>query len=129
MQKIINIANKEIACSCNALTPLLYTEIFGKDFLRSVMSLNKYKNAKVTEDNAEENVEVIQKTMMFSEMTFVMNKQAEIKNAADLVKLTKVDYYNWLSDFPQGAFGVDVMTEVLSLWQGQTTQHVESKNA
>lgn len=129
MQKIINIGNKEVACSCNALTPLLYTEIFGKDFLKSVMSLNKYRTTKITDENAEENVELVAKTMMFSEMAFIMAKQAEMKNAADLVKLTKVEYYNWLSGFPQGAFGVEVMTEVLALWQGQTNTNVEAKNA
>lgn len=129
MQKIITVGNKELVCCCNALTPFIYTEVFKKDFLKVIVSFKSYKDKDVNDYTDEEVSDVTQKTRVFSEMLFVMNKQSEVKDVAELMKFDKLDYYSWLSDFEQGAFGVEVMSAVLSLWQGQTNTNVESKNA
>ncbi len=128
MKKIINVGNKQLECACNALTPFIYTEVFGKDFLKVVVSFRTYAGKDTNSFTEDEMSDITIKTRAFSEMLFVMNKQHQIGNADDLMKLTKTDYYNWLADFEQGDFGVEVMSDVLSLWQGQTKTNVESKN-
>lgn len=129
MKKIINVGNKQLECACNAFTPFLYTEIFGKDFLKVVVSFRTYVG-KDTENMSDDDVsDITGKTKTFSEMLFVMNKQHQIEKANDLMKLTKADYFDWLMEFEQGDINVGVMSDVLSLWQGQTKTNVESKNA
>lgn len=129
MKKIINVGNKQIECACNALTPFIYTEVFGRDFLKVVVSFRTYANKDANNFSDDEMSDITVKTRAFSEMLFVMNKQHQIEKANDLMKLTKADYYDWLSEFEQGDFGINVMSEVLSLWQGQADTKVEAKNA
>lgn len=129
MKKIINVGNKQLECACNALTPFIYTEVFGRDFLKVVVSFRTYANKDANNFSDDEMSDITVKTRAFSEMLFVMNKQHQIEKANDLMKLTKADYYDWLSEFEQGDFGINVMSEVLSLWQGQADTKVEAKNA
>ena len=129
MKKIINVGNKQIECACNALTPFIYTEVFGRDFLKVVVSFRTYANKDANNFSDDEMSDITVKTRAFSEMLFVMNKQHQIEKANDLMKLTKADYYDWLSEFEQGDFGINVMSDVLSLWQGQADTKVEAKNA
>lgn len=129
MKKIINVGNKQIECACNALTPFIYTEVFGRDFLKVVVSFRTYANKDANNFSDDEMSDITVKTRAFSEMLFVMNKQHQIEKANDLMKLSKADYYDWLSEFEQGDFGINVMSEVLSLWQGQADTKVEAKNA
>lgn len=130
MQKTINIGGKDTLCTCNALTPYLYTQIFRKDFLTQIMGFRNMAGKTAETINDNDVSEISKRTAAFAEMAFVFAKQAEIKTAAELVKLTEIDFYNWLANFEQGAFmNAETMTEILSLWQGNTAGTTESKNA
>ena len=129
MQKMLNISGKDTLCACNALTPYLYTQIFGKDFLSQVTGMRSFSGKK-TEDMTEADIaEITKRSLTFGEIAFVFAKQAEIKEAAELVKLTKTDYFNWLSDKEPGTFtDARLMADLLALWSGNTTTTTESKN-
>ena len=44
MKTNITFKNTTIECTCNALTPILYREIFKKDFFEQLLSFTKVKS-------------------------------------------------------------------------------------
>ena len=129
MLRKIKVGNKEISCCANALTPLAYTELFKKDFLKTMVSFRSFKGKDMEKLTDDELSSVTRRTNAFSEMLFIMNRQAELKEASKIMSLSKDDYYEWLTGFEQGDINPDVMIEIIALWRGQSDGEVESKNA
>ena len=80
MKGTVTIGSKEVGMVANAASPYIYKQVFHEDFL----------------------VKLQQKTPdvdTFQKMGFVMAKQDETSNMADLVKLTEEDFWNWLLEF------------------------------
>lgn len=130
MNREITISGKSVKMASNALTPILYRQIFKKDFLKEITGLVSLKDKKA-EDYSEEDVnEVSSRSEAFARLGFVMAKQAELEKASDLVKLTETDYFEWLSGFEAQAFtGASTMTAILILWKGNAEDsQVEPKN-
>ena len=130
MRRNIIIADKALTMASNAFTPILYRQIFKKDFLREITGFQSLRG-KAAKDYTEDDIEVFtSRADAFSRIAFVMTKQAEIEKAADLVKLTTADYFDWISDFENGVFNdATVLSSILSLWQGNAEDsHVDAKN-
>lgn len=130
MNREITISGNNVKMASNALTPILYRQIFKKDFLKEITGLVSLKDKKA-EDYSEEDInEVSSRSEAFARLGFVMAKQAELEKASDLVKLTETDYFEWLSGFEAQAFtGASMMTSILLLWKGNAEDsQVEAKN-
>lgn len=130
MKRTIEIDNKKIEMASNALTPLAYTEIFKNDFMRVILGFRPLIGVK-PEDYTEEQLALSNaRAGKFSELAFVFAKQAELKEAAAIMELTKRDYYNWLANFGTNAFkDVNVINDLLALWLDNANNNVEQKNA
>ena len=62
----------------------------------------------------------------------IKDTQAQLKDVDKLLKLTKTDYYKFLTAFdPNELRDSRVLGELISFWQGNTTplEEVEAKNA
>lgn len=146
MKKTIKFKHHSIDCACNALTPILYREIFQRDFLTQLMSFTKVKAYDKIKDlngsdeakkkavasilDEDDVVEIMRRSQIVSEITFVYAKQAEIEDVNKLMNLSKVDYYGWLAGFDNGTFrDSDGFTSVIELWNSNTESTTESKNA
>lgn len=158
MKTTINVGSKTLELANNAFTPILYRQIFKKDFLSlfaSMLSRNKEVVAKALKVQAlkaeldgekitkeeylqkfadvgfdPEDYSIIdEKADLMSELAFVMAKQAEIEEASKLIQLTSLDYYNFLSQFDKNDLrSAAVINELIAFWQGNTVSKVEAKN-
>lgn len=161
MNTEIKVGSKTLKLANNALTPILYRQIFGKDFLllfSQIMTKNKAIINKALELQAakadfdakkiskeaylkkindlsftdEELGAVNERADLMSELAFIMNKQSELEDVDKLLKLTKTDYYKFLTAFdPNELRESRVLGELISFWQGNATplEEVEAKNA
>ena len=129
MKRTIEIENKKIEMASNALTPLAYTEIFKNDFMRVILGFRPLIGVK-PEDYTEEQIALSNaRAGKFSELAFIYAKQAELKEAAAIMELTKRDYYNWLANFGPNAFkDINVINDLLSLWLDNANNNVDAKN-
>jgi hypothetical protein len=66
----------------------------------------------------------------FSALAFCMKEQATDKKTSELVKLSQLDYYDWLASFEPMAFDdVGTITDILTLWRGNAEdKHIDAKN-
>lgn len=131
MLRTIKIDEKEIQMASNAFTPILYRQIFKKDFIREITSLRKLagKTAKAMTD--EELGQVSDKTELFTQLAFVMAKQAELKTPDKFMELNLMSYYEWLTDYEAGSFNnPETMKQIINLWRGNAEdKNVDAKNA
>lgn len=158
MKTTINVGSKSLELANNAFTPILYRQIFKKDFLSlfaSMISRNKEVVAKALKVQAlkaeldgekitkeeylqkfadvgfdPEDYSIIdEKADLMSELAFIMAKQAEIAEASKLIQLTSLDYYDFLSQFDKNDLrSAAVINELIAFWQGNTVSKVEAKN-
>lgn len=158
MKTTINVGSKTLELANNAFTPILYRQIFKKDFLSlfaSMISRNKEVVAKALKVQAlkaeldgekitkeeylqkfadvgfdPEDYSIIdEKADLMSELAFIMAKQAEIAEASKLIQLTLLDYYDFLSQFDKNDLrSAAVINELIAFWQGNTVSKVEAKN-
>lgn len=75
----IIIGQHTVEMAANAASPILYKNIFHKDFLKEVQ-----------EDEPD--------PMLFAEMGFVMAMQAK-KSLEEMMKLSQLSYVEWLTQF------------------------------
>lgn len=130
MKNEIKIGDKRVVLIANALTPFAYTEVFKKDFLRTLMSFKTLEGKNPAEYTAEELAFIVGRTTSFAEIAFIMSQQGEGKTAAELVELTRGDFLEWLTGFEPNAFtDAAVISDILKTWQGQAVGAIESKNA
>jgi hypothetical protein len=158
MKTTIDVNGKTLELANNAFTPILYRQIFHKDFLAlfsTMISRNKeviskaraLTSVKAKLDNGEISKEefiekyseidfqesdlkiIDERADLISEITFIMNKQAQIEEAAKLVKLTEFDYYDFLSEFDRNSLrSAEIINKIISFWQNGTAGKVDSKN-
>lgn len=131
MKKTIQIDNQTVEMASNAFTPILFRQIFKKDFIREVTSLRKLKGKTASNMTDEEIGEASNKTELFTMLAFTMAKQAELKTPDKLMNLSQMDFYSWLSGFEAGSFSkAETMAEIISLWKGNSgDKAIESKNS
>lgn len=131
MKTTLEIKDKNLDMVSNALTPILYRQIFKKDFLQQLTSLRKLKGKKREDYTDEDYGLATSRAEMLTQLAFVMNQQAKIVQAEKLVQLTITQFYTWLMDFETDDFNdPTVMSGILAIWQGNSDDsHVESKNA
>lgn len=158
MKTTINVGSKTLELANNAFTPILYRQIFKKDFLAlfsSMITKNKdvinkalklqsvkaeFDEKKITREEFLQKYSEIgfdsgdlsiidERADLMSEIAFVMAKQAEIAEASKLIQLTSLDYYNFLSQFDKNDLrSAAVVNELIAFWQGNTVSKVEAKN-
>lgn len=131
MRKDISVGGVIIPCVANAFTPILYRQIFRRDFMTEIQSFAKLKGKKVTEYTDEDKALAFERTNSFAGLAFTMKEQATDKSVKDLVKLTEIDFYEWLTSFEPMAFeDVNTITDILNLWRGNAEDNkVTAKNA
>lgn len=159
MNTDLKIGEKTLTLANNALTPILYRQIFGKDFLllfsqmitknRSIIDKAlKLQNLKAKLDANEidkeaflagvgeanltdEDIAVVnERADLMSELAFIMNKQAELESVEKLLKLTTTDYYKFLTDFNTSDLRApEVINALISFWQKGASGSVDAKNA
>lgn len=108
MTKEIKIGGNTYAFTANGATPLFYKEFFKNDLLQ----LMQTKGESIT--IATENI---------PELAFIMHKQAE---NADMMKLTRNDYIEFLSQFAPMDLTVS-SKEIFMVYLGDSVQMVEPK--
>lgn len=154
----IKVGEKTLKLANNALTPILYRQIFKKDFLAlfsSMITKNRsvidkalklqavkadFDEEKITKEeflkkyseigfNTDELDIVNERADLMSEIAFIMSKQAEIEKAEKLVQLTLLDYYDFLSKFDINDLrSAPVVNQLIAIWQGNTASGVKAKN-
>lgn len=131
MKKDIHIGDATFDAVANAFTPILYRQIFHKDFMTEMQGFAKLKGKKTTEYTDEDTALAIDRSQSFSRLAYVMKEQATDKTVKDLVKLTELDYYEWLVNFEPTAFDdITAITDILSLWRSNAEDNrVQAKNA
>lgn len=158
MKTTINVGSKTLELANNAFTPILYRQIFKKDFLAlfsSMITKNKdvinkalklqsvkaeFDEKKITREEFLQKYSEIgfdsndlsivdERADLMSEIAFIMAKQAEIAEASKLIQLTSLDYYDFLSQFDKNDLrSAAVINELIAFWQGNTVSKVEAKN-
>lgn len=151
MNTEIKIGSKNLKIASNALTPILYRQIFGKDFLllfSQIMTKNRglidkalgLRKSKAAFDAGEIDTEeylnkinesafteeelsfINERADIMGELAFVMAKQAELEAVDKLLKLTINDYYIFLSEFDSNDLRApEVIGTLTNFWQGNTT--------
>lgn len=155
----LKIGDRTLSLANNALTPILYRQIFGKDFLllfSQMITKNKgiidkalkLQDLKAKLDAGEiekedflrgvseanlndDDLSVInERADLMAELAFVMNKQAELTSVDKLLKLNKTDYYKFLADFNTSDLrNPEVQNALITFWQTGASGNVEAKNA
>ena len=113
MDKVLNIAGKEVGLRATALTPRLYRHKIGRDIIQDMAKLQKAfaKAAQLSKDATEEERQEAQLSVMdleiFENVAFVMARQYD-QNIPDTVDA-------WLDLFE--TFSIyEIFPEILSLW-------------
>lgn len=83
MVKDVKVGDKTIQFLSNGVTPIVYKQLFKSDLMGLIV---EGKGTEVASDKAPE-------------LAFVMAMQAQGKSAAELMKLSYEDYYDWLLQF------------------------------
>ena len=110
MYREIKIGQSTIPMSANGATPIRYRMVFGKDLISEFQRVNN--NYSIAIDTV-------------SELAFIMAKSAE---KADMDKLNKTVYINWLEQFEP--FDItNAADEIVDLYMGniQTSSDVKKK--
>lgn len=158
MKISIEVGEKHIDLVCNAFTPILFKQIFRRDFMvefsntsekasnivnkaRELAKLQKdLEEEKVTKEEylakfqkleiSTEGMEAINsKVELISMLTFVMNKQSEETDIKKLYQLSELDYFGFLSQFEKGELtSPEITNKVIALWKGDSKPLVEAKN-
>lgn len=105
MEKTINIGGKEIKLKCNALTPFIYNEDFGKDIIAEMATIQNTK-----ENNFQ----------MFYRLAWVMAKQGGNDVHQELE--AKKAIMAWLEEFDDMFAIINVLPEITELWSNANTQ-------
>ena len=131
MKKDISVGGQVVPCVANAFTPILYRQIFHKDFMTEMTGLSKLKGKNPSDYTDEDTALALERTQAFSRLAFTMKEQATNKTIKELVKLNEQDYYEWLSQYEPSTFdSVETITDILALWRGNSEDNkVIAKNA
>lgn len=98
MNKVLKLGTQELEVRASALTPILYTSFYNKDYYK------EYNNA-VTENAG----------IFLGEVTYIMHIQATAPNPQEALKKAKIeDYYTFLDTYPPMEF-VDKMADIIAV--------------
>lgn len=111
MKGTILIGSKNVEMAANAASPFVYKQVFHEDLL---LEINKM-------DMTSPDVNV------FAQLAFIMTKQGEGLQIADLMKLTKNEFYAWLEEFEPLDI-VRAIGDISGLYFGQTVAMSVPKN-
>lgn len=131
MTKDMRIGDKTVPGVANAFTPILYRNVFKRDFMIELQNFAKLKGKKPNEYTDEDTAIVLDRTQAFARLAFIMKEQATDKSVNELVKLSELDFYEWLEGFGPSTFSeVTTIADILALWRGNDDDaHIEPKNA
>ena len=131
MKKDIHVGNETITAEANAFTPILYRQIFSLDFMAELQGFAKLKGIKPNEYTDDDKALALERVSAFSRLAFVMAEQGTGKPVEDLVGLTKIDFYKWLTAFEPLAFeDVGTISDILTLWRANAEDNkITAKNA
>lgn len=118
---IVQIGAKEIEMTSSALTSLAYKKLFGQDILAM---LGEFKTEGVTGEKASEAIEKV------GQLGFIMAKQASGMPVKELMKLTEIDFYEWIDGFNYAdLYDAEVVAKILAVWTQNLNVGIEGKNA
>lgn len=118
---IVQIGAKEIEMTSSALTSLAYKKLFGHDILAT---LGEFKTEGMTGEKASEAIEKV------GQLGFVMAKQASGMPVKELMKLTEIDFYEWIDGFNYAdLYDAEVVAKILAVWTQNLNVGIEGKNA
>lgn len=113
MDKVLNIAGKEVGLRATALTPRLYRHKIGRDIIQDMAKLQKSfsKASQLSQDATEEERQEAQLSVMdleiFENVAFIMARQYD-QNIPDTVEA-------WLDEFD--TFSIyEIFPVILELW-------------
>ncbi len=131
MKRNINVGTKEIPCEANAFTPILYRQVFQLDFMAELQGFAKLKGKKPNEYTDDDKALALERVSAFSRLAFCMAEQGTGKPVEDLVGLSKIDFYKWLSQFEPLAFeDFGTISDILTLWRTNAEDNkITAKNA
>ena len=131
MKKDIHVGNETITAEANAFTPILYRQVFQLDFMAELQGFAKLKGKKPNEYTDDDKALALERVSAFSRLAFVMAEQGTGKPVEDLVGLTSIDYYKWLTAFEPLAFeDVGTISDILTLWRATAEDNkITAKNA
>lgn len=114
MNKIVKLNREQVEMRASALTPILYTSFFNKDFY------GEYNKA--IESNAG---------MFLSEIAYIMHVQAVKESPQTYLKTAKMDeYYEFLDKYPSLEFVnkmADIIAVLLDVQKGNSTAKKKSQ--
>lgn len=117
MNKTLKVGNRELTLESNAGTALFYKRIFRKDIIKIISGIS------------DEDDSVINMSDLSMELCFVMSKQGEGIGISSMLSLTYNDYVEWVCLFSSDAFmNVDVITQIMEIWQENNETTSEVKN-
>lgn len=158
MKTTINVGDKSLNVVCNAFTPILFKQVFRRDFLiefgnmtdkasdlvkkASVLSgLQKdLDNGKITKEEylekysalniSNEGIEAVSnRTELVTMLLFIMYKQSQETDPKKLYQLTELDFFGFLSQFEKNELNnAEVINHVIAVWKGDSKALIESKN-
>ncbi len=124
MDKVLNIAGKDVGLRATALTPRLYRHKIGRDIIQDMAKLQKAfaKAVQLPKDATEEERQEAQLSVMdleiFENVAFIMARQYD-QNIPDTVEA-------WLDQFE--TFSIyEIFPEILSLWNMNNKTTSKSK--
>lgn len=159
MKTTLAVGEKHIDLVCNAFTPILFKQIFRRDFMvefsktsdKASDLVNKAKELQALQNDLEaekitkeeylnrysamnistEGMEAItERTELLSMLAFVMNKQSEETDIKKLYQLNDMDYFQFLSGFEKGDLtSPKVTNHLIAIWKGDSKALNEAKNA
>lgn len=131
MKKDIHVGDITINCEANAFTPILYRQIFSLDFMAELQGFAKLKGKKPHEYTDDDKALALERVSAFSRLAFCMAEQGTDKPIEDLVGLSKIDFYKWLTQFEPLAFeDVGTISDIVTLWRANAEDNkITAKNA
>lgn len=114
MEKMIKVSGREVAFKATALTPKIYRQLFGRDFLVDIQTLQTAMDAYRNNDQplSMDTLEI------FEGVSYVMAKQAD-PNVPD-------DMDVWLDDFDMFSIW-EILPQIVALWGLNMRTTSESK--
>lgn len=120
MKRTIKVGNKELEFEASLGTADLFEILTGENLFER---LAEYRN--ITEGDPRSYALI----GVYKKMMFVMNVQAETEDVSLLRgKMTFEQYYTWTSQFELTDINMDVIAEVVKLWNDNKKSNSTPKN-
>lgn len=112
MEKFITIDGKPVGFRTNALTPRLYRERFGRDFIRDIGSMQRKFNQMADGENALEAIDL----ECFEDFAWTLAYQYAKHHAGEDGVTVYEDPDEWLEQFETFAI-YELLPELFALWK------------